>query len=58
MIIVKTNMTELPKSCKDCILSVKAYGNVMCAVKKDWLETWEIRSGKVKLDGCPLEEEK
>lgn len=55
MIIIKTNMTEIPNSCKECDISSKAYGNVMCGVLKNWLETWEIRSGKVKLDNCPLE---
>lgn len=54
-IIIKTEMKDLPNSCKECDLSVKGYGNTMCPFLRDWLEPFEIRSGKTKLDKCPLE---
>ena len=56
MIIIKTKMTKIPNSCKECEISSKAYGNVMCGVLKDWIEPYERKSGKVKLDNCPLED--
>ena len=55
MIIIKTKMTKLPKSCKDCELSVKAYGNVLCGLTKDWLEPFEYKGERVKIETCPLE---
>lgn len=45
----------MPNSCKDCEISSKAYGNLLCPILHDWLEPFEIRSGKTKLDNCPLE---
>lgn len=58
MIIIKTNMTKLPNTCKECELRTIGNGVIMCGVKKDWIELWEYKSGKVKLDNCPLEEKK
>ena len=58
MIVIKTKMTKLPNSCKECDLRVVAHGVMMCPINKDWLETWEYRNGKTKLDNCPLEEMK
>lgn len=49
-------MNKIPNSCKECEVSSKAYGNTLCAVLKDWLEPFEIRNGKKKLDNCPLED--
>lgn len=57
MIIIKTKMTEIPKSCKECEVSAKGFGNIMCPILKNWLEPFEIRAGKVKLEGCPLEKD-
>ena len=56
-IIVKTKMKEIPKTCKECDLHVFGWGVLMCGVLKDWIDAFEYRSGKVKLDNCPLEEE-
>lgn len=55
MIIVKTTMTEMPKSCKECKLVLINYGLVACPILRDWLEGWQIKEGKVKQDNCPLE---
>ena len=55
MIIIKTNMTEIPNSCKDCVYVVKNYGLLLCPFLRDWLEGWQIKAGKVKQDNCPLE---
>lgn len=55
MIIVKTKMTKLPNSCKECELSVRAYGNILCSVAKDWLEPFEYRGDRKKIENCPLE---
>lgn len=51
-------MNKLPNSCKECDLRVVAHSVMMCPINKDWLETWEYRNGKTKLDNCPLEEMK
>lgn len=51
-------MTKIPNSCKECDLRSVAHGIIMCGVVKDWLEPFEFRNGKVKLDSCPLEEMK
>lgn len=56
MIIVKTEMAEIPISCNDCQLSMKGYGLISCPIVKDWLEQWQLDEGKIKLDNCPLEE--
>lgn len=56
MIIVKTEMAEIPQSCNDCQISMKGYGLISCPILKDWLEPFEIEEGKKKLKDCPLEE--
>ena len=56
MIIIKTNMTELPKNCKECEIKVIAPNMIMCPILHDWLEPFEFKKGKTKLDNCPLEE--
>lgn len=56
MIIVKTNMTEIPNSCKECQFSIKGYGNTMCPILHNWLEPFEIENGNTKLNNCPLEQ--
>lgn len=48
-------MSELPTSCKECELKVVAPGMIMCPVLKDWIEPFEYKVGKSKLDNCPLE---
>ena len=59
MIIVKTNMTEIPNSCKDCELVVKTFGVYLCPLLKDWIERWQIaEKTKLRLDNCPLKEQK
>lgn len=55
MIIIKTQMKELPNSCKECKLKVIAQGMIMCPVLHDWIEPFEFKGGKVKLENCPLE---
>ena len=55
MIIAKTNMTEIPKSCKECKLVLINYGLVACPILRDWLEPFQYRNGQEKLDNCPLE---
>ena len=56
MIIAKTTMTEMPKSCKECSISLKSYGLVACPILRDWLERWQIKEGQTKLNDCPLEQ--
>lgn len=51
-------MNKLPNSCKECDIRVVAHGVIMCGILKDWLEPFEYRNGKTKLDNCPLEEQK
>ena len=55
MIIIKTKMTEIPTSCKECSISLKSYGNIGCPILRDWLEPFQYKNDKVKLDNCPLE---
>lgn len=55
MIIIKTKMVAIPNSCKECRISVKGFENIGCPVLHDWLEPYEYKNGKVKLDNCPLE---
>lgn len=55
IIVVKTKMKQLPKSCKECDLVVIGGGIVMCPVSKNWLEIFEINAGETKLKECPLE---
>lgn len=55
MIIIKTKMTKLPDSCKECELSIRAYGNILCGLTKDWLEPFEYRGDRKKIEICPLE---
>lgn len=57
-IIIKTKMTEIPKTCKECELRVLAPNMIMCGYLKDWLEPFQYKKGKVKLDNCPLEVQK
>lgn len=54
MIVVETKMQEIPISCKECELKVLTPGMIMCPVLRDWLEPFEIKNGKLKLDNCPL----
>lgn len=56
-IIVRTKMTEIPTSCRECSLHVYMWHNIGCAILRDWIEPMEFREGKRKLEGCPLEEE-
>ena len=56
MIIIKTNMTEIPTSCKECKLSIKGFGAIGCPINRDWLEPFQYKNDKVKLDNCPLEQ--
>ena len=59
MTIVKTNMTEIPNSCKECELVVKTFGVYLCPLLKDWIERWQIaEQNKLKPENCPLEEQK
>lgn len=58
MIIIKTNMTAIPKTCKECELRTVGNGIIMCAILKDWIEVWEYREGRTKFKNCPLEEQK
>ena len=58
MIIIKTNMTEIPKNCKECEIKVIAPNMIMCPILHDWLEPFEFKNGKTKLDNCPLEDKK
>lgn len=58
MIIIKTNMEKTPTSCKECDLRVVAPKMIMCPVLHDWIEPFEFKNGKVKLENCPLEEQK
>lgn len=55
MIIIKTNMTEIPENCKDCDYVVKNYGLLLCPFLRDWLEDWQIKEGTTKHENCPLE---
>ena len=55
MIIIKTKMTEIPTSRKECSISLKSYGNIGCPILRDWLEPFQYKNDKVKLDNCPLE---
>jgi len=57
MIIAKTNMTEIPKSCKECQLVLINDGVWACPVLRTWLEDWQIKEGIVKQDNCPLEQQ-
>ena len=57
-IIIKTNMEKLPQSCRECELRVVGNGVIMCSVSKNWIELWEYKDGKTKLDECPLEVQK
>lgn len=57
MIVVKTNMLEIPESCNECSLCYKTFGVWLCPLLKNWIEHWEIKAGKKKLDNCPLEEQ-
>lgn len=56
MIVAKTKMKEMPKSCRQCEIKVLGDKIVGCPVLHDWLEDWEIEKGKIKLEKCPLEE--
>ena len=56
MIIVKTNMTKIPNSCKECEYSIINYGLIGCPFLKNWLEGWQIKEGQTKLNDCPLEQ--
>lgn len=48
-------MNKMPATCKECDLRVIAHSVMMCPILHDWLEVWEYRNGKTKLDNCPLE---
>ena len=56
MIIVKTNMTEIPKSCKECQFGFINYGLVICPLLKNWIEDWQWAEGMRKQENCPLEQ--
>ena len=56
MIIVKTNMTKIPNSCKECEYSIINYGLIGCPFLRNWLEGWQIKEGQTKLNDCPLEQ--
>ena len=56
MIVVKTKMTEIPNSCKECQYSYRTFGVVLCPLLKEWLEKWQIAEGQKKIKGCPLEQ--
>lgn len=58
MIIIKTKMDKIPISCKECDLRVVAPKMIMCPINHDWLEPFQYKKGKVKLDNCPLEVQK
>lgn len=55
MIIIKTKMNKLPNSCKECDLRSVALGMIGCRYLGDWIEPFEHRNGKTKLEKCPLE---
>lgn len=57
-IIIKTKMAEMPTNCKECTLHIFMWGVLGCPLCKDWIEPQEFRNGKVKLENCPLEEQK
>jgi len=51
-------MIEIPNSCKECELHTFSLGVLACPVVRDWIEPQEFRSGKKKLENCPLEKVK
>ena len=51
-------MEKIPISCKECDLRVVAPKMIMCPVLHDWIEPFEFKNGKTKLENCPLEEQK
>lgn len=57
MIIIKTNMTKIPNSCKECDMKVVARHIIMCSVLHDFMDVEEYRNGRIKFEKCPLEEE-
>lgn len=57
-VIIKTNMSEIPNSCKECRLHTFTLGVIACPVVRDWIEPQEFRAGKIKLENCPLEKVK
>ena len=44
--------------CKQCENSIINMFGIGCDKLKDWLTHQEYKNGKVKLDNCPLEEQK
>lgn len=57
MVIVKTKMSKIPASCKECELVLHKMDVWVCPLLKNWLEQWQIDNGKVKQDDCPLMEQ-
>lgn len=55
MIAVKTKMSKLPATCKECELHVVALNMIGCPILTDWIEPFQFRRGKTKFDNCPLE---
>ena len=56
-IIIRTNLSEIPNSCRECKYHIFMWGNLSCPFCKDWIEPFEYRQGKKKLEDCPLVEE-
>ena len=54
-IIIKTKMTKLPESCRECDYRVITNGAILCGVIKDFMSVEEYRNGRTKFENCPLE---
>lgn len=61
-IIIKTKLSTLPVSCKDCqihIIKIKDEETItICPILKKSLSQQDIKNGKIKFSNCPLEETK
>ena len=57
-VIVKTKMTDLPNSCKECEFWFQTYGLVVCPLLREWIEDWQWKEGMRKQEKCPLIVEK
>lgn len=57
MVIVKTELKELPDNCKECYYHIKSFltSDIGCPFLKDWINVEEWKKGKRKLEKCPLE---
>lgn len=57
MVIVRTELKEIPNNCKECYYHIKSFltSDIGCPFLKDWINIEEWKKGKRKFKNCLLE---